>query len=101
MNEISGGNKETHMNPCYSCHDPRFTSLRDCPIFWETNRFTVQRLINYPAALIQSRLKHKASGLPANLNIFNLFESRTGGLLGMVRSVQCNRRTILKQLPMK
>jgi hypothetical protein len=84
-----------------SCCDPRFTSLRVCPIYWETNRVTVQHLINYPAALIQSRLKHNTPGLPANINKFNLFKSRTGGLLGIIQSVQCNRRTVLKQLPMK
>jgi len=58
MNEISGGNKEGHMSAsCYSCRDPRFTLLRVCPIFWETNRITVQHLINYPGALIQYHLK--------------------------------------------
>ena len=85
----------------YSCRDPRFTSLRFCPIFWETNRFTVKHLINYPASLIQYRLKHSAPGLPAKLNKFNLFESRTGGLLGMVQSVQCNRRAVFNHLPIK
>jgi hypothetical protein len=102
MNETSGGNKEGHMNAsCYSFRDPRFTSLRVCPILWETNRITVQHLINYPAALMQYRLKHKAPELPANLNILNLFETRTDGLLGMIQSAQCNRRTVLKQLPVK
>ena len=42
----------------------------------------MQHLINYPAALIQYRLKHNGPELPANLNKFNLFESRAGGFSG-------------------
>jgi hypothetical protein len=94
MNEISGGNKKGQMNVSfYSFRAPRFISLRVCPVLRVTNRITVQHLINYPAALIQYRLKYNAPELSVKLNEFNLFESRIGGLPRMIQSVQCNRRT--------
>jgi hypothetical protein len=68
MNEISGRNKEGTMSASfYSCRAPRFTLLRVCTVFWETNGITVQHLINYPAALIQYRIKYNAPELPVKL----------------------------------